>query len=119
MATFDIEAARDAGATDEQIMGFLSDKVGFDLPSAMSAGATDDQLLGFLLPKFNEKVHEERTGFMPHAKSALEDIIPKVEEGVSTGAELLGMQKTAEEMKAKAEEAKRNKKNFAEETAQE
>ena len=51
MATFDIEAARNAGATDEQIMGFLSDKVGFDLPSAMSAGATDDQLLSFLLPK--------------------------------------------------------------------
>ena len=119
MATFDIEAARNAGATDEQIMGFLSDKVGFDLPSAMSAGATDDQLLSFLLPKFNEKVHEERTGFMPHAKSALEDIIPKVEEGVATGAELLGMQKTAEEMKAKAEEAKRNKKHFAEETTQE
>jgi len=119
MATFDIEAAKNAGATDEQIMGFLSDKVGFDLPAAMSAGATDDQILEFLLPKFNEKVHEERTGFMPHAKSALEDIIPKVEEGVATGAELLGMQKTAEEMKAKAEEAKRNKKQFAEETTQE
>ena len=119
MATFDIEAAKNAGVTDEQIMGFLSDKVGFDLPAAMGAGATDDQILEFLLPKFNEKVHEERTGFMPHAKSALEDIIPKVEEGVSTGAELLGMQKTAEEMKAKAEEAKRNKKQFAEETTQE
>lgn len=119
MAVYDLEGAREAGLDDSHIIKYLSDRIGYDLPAALEAGATDEQLLGYLMPRFNEVTHEELTGFMPHAKSALEDIIPKVEEGVATGAELLGMQKTAEEMKAKAEEAKRNKKHFAEETTQE
>ena len=119
MAVYDLEGAREAGLDDSHIIKYLSDRIGYDLPAALEAGATDEQLLGYLMPRFNEVTHEDLTGFMPHAKSALEDIIPKVEEGVSTGAELLGMQKTAEEMKAKAEEAKRNKKHFAEETTQE
>lgn len=119
MASFDLAAARADGASDHQIAESLSELTDFNLDAALSDGASYDQIINSLIPIANEKVHEERTGFMPHAKSALEDIIPKVEEGVSTGAELLGMQKTAEEMKAKAEEAKRNKKNFAEETAQE
>ena len=119
MASFDLAAARADGASDHQIAESLSELTDFNLDAALSDGASYDQIINSLIPIANEKVHEERTGFMPHAKSALEDIIPKVEEGVSTGAELLGMQKTAEEMKAKAEEAKRNKKHFAEETTQE
>jgi len=119
MASFDLAAARADGASDHQIAESLSELTDFNLDAALSDGASYDQIINSLIPIANEKVHEERTGFMPHAKSALEDIIPKVEEGVSTGAELLGMRKTAEEMKAKAEEAKRNKTHFAEETAQE
>ena len=119
MASFDLAAARADGASDHQIADSLSELTDFNLDAALSDGASYDQIINSLIPIANEKVHEERTGFMPHAKSALEDIIPKVEEGVSTGAELLGMRKTAEEMKAKAEEAKRNKKHFAEETTQE
>lgn len=119
MASFDLAAARADGASDHQIAESLSELTDFNLDAALSDGASYDQIINSLIPIANEKVHEERTGFMPHAKSALEDIIPKVEEGVSTGAELLGMQKTAEEMKAKAEETKRNKTHFAEETTQE
>ena len=119
MASFDLAAARADGASDAQIAEGLSELTGFNLDAAWEDGASYAQIIEGLIPIANAKMHEERTGFMPHAKSALEDIIPKVEEGVSTGAELLGMQKTAEEMKAKAEEAKRNKKHFAEETTQE
>lgn len=48
MATFDIQAARDAGYSSGEIAEFLAAQRKFDLAGARSAGYSDDELLSFL-----------------------------------------------------------------------
>lgn len=51
MATFDIEAARKSGYTDDDIADFLAKKHNFNLDGAKKAGYTADQIVGTLASK--------------------------------------------------------------------
>lgn len=48
---FDLNSARQAGATDDEIAGFLSQKHGFDIDSALSAGSNATEISEFLSQK--------------------------------------------------------------------
>ena len=57
---FDLEAARKAGATDQQILEFLAGEQNFDLQEARKAGATDDQIIDFLASEISPESPEPR-----------------------------------------------------------
>lgn len=57
---FDLEAARQSGASDDQISDFLAQKFNFDINSARNSGASNTQIAEFLSAKEQQPFTEQQ-----------------------------------------------------------
>ncbi len=103
---FDIERARQSGATDEQINEYLSSTRRFDYRSAKSSGASDQQIQDYLIKTEpvslvnvksleNDQQAEEKKSYLSSAKDFIVNSIKKPTEeglgkfGIGFGKEIL------------------------------
>lgn len=82
---FDIQAARQAGKTDDQIAYYLGSSLGFDVQAALEAGKTSTQIAEYLA--VNDRPPEPSAPAAP-APPAEPAPLPKAELGPRTGAGL-------------------------------
>lgn len=59
MADFDLEGARKAGASDQQIVDFLASKYGFDADAARAAGHDDAKILALLTREGSRRAQKQ------------------------------------------------------------
>ncbi len=72
---FDLEAARQAGKSDEDIAGYLGRTLGFDVPAALAAGKTPTEIAEYLAtnerPKTVVTPTTEKPGFLSRTASRI------------------------------------------------
>lgn len=85
--TFDLQAARDAGASDQQIAQFLAEKSNFDLDSALQSGSNPTQIAEFLAPKVGQakKRARGRRGIGGGRGVSGTDVLESVGRGLTLG----------------------------------
>lgn len=112
---FDLNAARQAGASDREIADYLASQAGFDIAGARKAGAADADIVGHLAAPIDLKQGDFSRGFgeaMGQVKPLAQGLVGLAgatgeqvfgEGGLSTAAKNYGLKNAQEGMQANAE----------------
>ena len=73
--SFDVEAARKAGYSDQEIAGYLSEQSGFDMKGALNSGYSHAEVLDFLSRNERPKAAVGEKAVSPAEKSAQDDYV--------------------------------------------
>jgi len=83
---FDYEAAKKSGASDDDIIQYLTKTRHFDVDGALAAGATKPEIIQHLsttsAPSFAAKKEAPKQSFVDKAKGVMDYVVPAVTQGV-------------------------------------